>query len=111
MAIAGMIAKSPAGIHGSFVYRPYDIHMASELAAKSLIRPFSTCGHLGDVIDGRLIYDAPTAHGGSGGTVFNSNGEVIGINSAYVHGFSAGSIGISIESLHALLRQLRVTAA
>jgi len=113
MAIAGMIAKSPAGIHGRFVDRPYDIQMASELAAKSLIRPFSTCGHLGDVIDGRLIYDAPTAHGGSGGPVFNSNGEVIGINSAYVDGFSAGSIGISIESLHALLQesQLRVTPA
>jgi len=113
MAIAGMIAKSPAGIHGRFVYRPYDIHMVSELAAKSLIRPFSTCGHVGDVIAGRLIYDAPTAHGGSGGPVFNSKAEVIGINSAYVDGFSAGSIGISIESLRALLQeaQLRVTAA
>ena len=105
MAIAGMIAKSPAGIHGRLAYRPYDIHMATELAAQSLIRPFSTCGHLGDVIDGRLIYDAPTAHGGSGGPVFNSNGEVIGINSAYVDGFSGGSIGISIESLRALLQE------
>ena len=105
MAIAGMIAKSPAGIHGRLAYRPYDIYVATELAAQSLIRPFSTCGHLGDVIDGRLIYDAPTAHGGSGGPVFNSNGEVIGINSAYIDGFSGGSIGISIESLRALLQE------
>lgn len=105
MAIAGMIAKSPAGIHARLAYRPYDIHVVSELAAQSLIRPFSTCGHLGDVIDGKLIYDAPTAHGGSGGPVFNSNGEVIGINSAYVDGFSGGSIGISIESLRALLQE------
>ena len=103
MAIAGMIAKSPAVVHGRLAYRSYDIHVASELAARSLIRPFSTCGHLGDVIDGRLIYDAPTAHGGSGGPVFNSNGEVIGINSAYVDGFSGGSIGVSIESLRGLL--------
>ena len=110
MAIAGMIAKSPAGIHGRFVHRPYDIHMVSELAAESLIRPFSTCGHVGDVIDGRLIYDAPTAHGGSGGPVFNSKGEVIGINSAYVDGFSAGSIGISIESLRALLQEAHVSS-
>jgi len=57
------------------------------------------------VIDGRLIYDAPTAHGGSGGPVFNSNGEVIGINSAYVDGFSGGSIGISIEPLRGLLQE------
>src|SRR5258706_55715 len=105
MAIAGMIAKSPAGIHGHLAYRPYDIHMATELAAQSLIRPFSTCGHLGDVIDGRLIYDAPTAHGGSGGPVFNLKGEGNRLYFAYVAGFSGGSIGISIESLRALLQE------
>jgi len=110
MAIAGMIAKSPANIHGRLAYRPYDIEMASELAAMSLIRPFSTCGHLGDVIEGKLIYDAPTAHGGSGGPVFNSSGEVIGINSAYVDGFSGGSIGVSIESLRGLLQEIYVTS-
>jgi len=110
MVIAGMVAKSPAGIHGRLAYRPYDIRVASELAARSLIRPFSTCGHLGDVIDGRLIYDAPTAHGGSGGPVFNSNSEVIGVNSAYVDGFSGGSIGVSIESLRALLHEAHVSA-
>ena len=109
MAIAGMIAKSPAGINGPVTYRPYDINVASELAARSLIRPFSTCGHLGDVIDGRLIYDAPTAHGGSGGPVFNSNSEVIGINSAYVDGFSGGSIGVSVESLRLLLQEAQVS--
>ena len=110
MAIAGMIAKSPAGIHGRLVYRPYDIHVAGELAARSLIRPFSTCGHLGDVIEGRLIYDAPTAHGGSGGPVFNSNGEVIGINSAYVDGFSGGSIGVSVEPLRGLLQEAHLSS-
>jgi S1-C subfamily serine protease len=104
LAIAGMIAKSPAGINGRLAYRPHDINVASELAAQSLIRPFSTCGHIGDVIDGRLIYDAPTAHGGSGGPVFNSNGEVIGVNSAYIDGFSGGSIGVSVESLRPLLQ-------
>jgi len=110
MAIAGMIAKSPAGIHGRLADRPYDIHVASELAARSLIRPFSTCGHLGDVIDGRLIYDAPTAHGGSGGPVFNSNGEVIGVNSSYIDGFSGGSMGVSVESLRVLLQETRISS-
>jgi S1-C subfamily serine protease len=103
LGIAGMIAKSPAAINGHLAYRPYDINVASELAAQSLIRPLSTCGHLSDVISGRLIYDAPTAHGGSGAPVFNSNGEVIGVNSAYIDGFSGGSIGVSVESLQALL--------
>jgi hypothetical protein len=103
LPVLPMVAKSPAGMN-SHLYRPYDIDVAGELAARSLIRPLSTCGHLGDVIGDRLIYDAPTAHGGSGGPVFNSNGEVIGINSAYIDGFSGGSIGVSVVSLLPLLQ-------
>jgi S1-C subfamily serine protease len=108
--IAGMIARSPAGINSRLSERPYDINVASELATQSLIRPLSTCGHLGDVIGDRLIYDAPTAHGGSGGPVFNSNGEVIGVNAAYIDGFSGGSIGVSVESLRPLLQEAQVSS-
>lgn len=105
MGIAGMIAKSPAAINEHLAHRPHDISMANELAARSLIRPLSTCGHLGDVIGDTLIYDAATAHGGSGGPIFNTNGEVIGVNSAYIDGFSGGSIGVSVGSLRPLLEE------
>lgn len=105
MGIAGMVAKSPTGIYERLAYRHNDISAASELAALSLIRPSTTCGHLGDVVGDKLIYDAPTAHGGSGGPVFNSNGEVIGVNSAYMDGFTGGNLGVSVDSLRALLRQ------
>ena len=105
MGIAGMVAKSPTGIYERLAYRHNDISAASELAALSLIRPSTTCGHLGDVVGDKLIYDAPTAHGGSGGPVFNAQGEVIGINSAYMDGFTGGNLGVSVDSLHALLRQ------
>jgi S1-C subfamily serine protease len=105
MGIAGMVAKSPAGIYERMAYRHNDISAASELAALSLIRPSTTCGHLGDVVGEKLIYDAPTAHGGSGGPVFNTKGEVIGVNSAYMDGFTGGTIGVSVDSLRPLLQE------
>jgi S1-C subfamily serine protease len=105
MGIAGMVAKSPSGIYERLAYRHNDISAASELAALSLIRPSTTCGHLGDVVGDKLIYDAPTAHGGSGGPVFNLKGEVIGVNSAYMDGFSGGTLGVSVDSLRPLLQQ------
>jgi len=104
MGIAGMVAKSPSGIYERLAYRHNDISAASELAALSLIRPSTTCGHLGDVVGEKLIYDAPTAHGGSGGPVFNSRGEVIGVNSAYMDGFTGGTIGVSVDSLRPLVQ-------
>ena len=105
MGIAGMVAKSPAGIYERLAYRHNDITAASELAALSLIRPSATCGHLGDVVGDKLIYDAPTAHGGSGGPVFNTKGEVIGVNSAYMDGFSGGTLGVAVESLRPLIER------
>jgi S1-C subfamily serine protease len=103
MGIAGMVAKSPSGIYERLAYRHNDINAASELAALSLIRPSATFGHLGDMVGDKLIYDAPTAHGGSGGPVFNSKGEVIGVNSAYMDGFTGGTLGVAVESLRPLL--------
>jgi S1-C subfamily serine protease len=105
MGIAGMVAKSPTGIYERLAYRHNDLSAASELAALSLIRPSTTCGHLGDVVGDKLIYDAPTAHGGSGGPVFDSAGEVIGVNSAYMDGFSGGTLGVSVDSLRPLIQQ------
>jgi S1-C subfamily serine protease len=105
MGIAGMVAKSPSGIYERLAYRHNDINAASELAALSLIRPSTTCGHLGDIVGDKLIYDAPTAHGGSGGPVFNAKGEVIGVNSAFMDGFSGGTLGVSVDSLKPLLQE------
>jgi S1-C subfamily serine protease len=103
LGITGMVAKSPNRIYERLAVRRSDLTAASELAALSLIRPSTTCGHLGDVVANKLIYDAPTAHGGSGGPVFNSQAEVIGVNSAYLDGFSGGTLGISTEALRPLI--------
>ncbi len=103
MGVLGMVAKSPPAVYDRLAYRRDDVGAASELAALSLIRPSATYGHLGDVVGEKLVYDAPTAHGGSGGPVFDSHGEVIGVNSAYIDGFSGGTLGISVKALAPLI--------
>jgi S1-C subfamily serine protease len=105
MGVLGMMAKAPTPVYARLAFRHDDQGTASELAALSLIRPSATCGHLGDVVGDKLIYDAPTAHGASGGPVFNSRGEVIGVNAAYIDGFSGGTLGISSQALKPLIQQ------
>ncbi len=104
LGVAGMVAKSPVAVYDRLAYRGEGVHVASELAARALVRPSATYGHLGDVVGSKLIYDAPTAHGGSGGPVINAQGEVIAVNSAYIMGFPGGTLGISVSELRALLR-------
>ena len=107
MGVLGMMAKAPTPVYARLAFRRDDQGTASELAALSLIRPSATCGHLGDVVGDKLIYDAPTAHGASGGPVFNSRGEVVGVNAAYIDGFSGGTLGVSSEALKPLIEQAR----
>jgi S1-C subfamily serine protease len=105
MGVLGMMAKAPTPVYARLAFRHDDQGTAGELAALSLIRPSATCGHLGDVVGDKLIYDAPTAHGASGGPVFNSRGEVIGVNAAYIDGFSGGTLGVSSQALKPLIEQ------
>jgi S1-C subfamily serine protease len=107
MGVLGMMAKAPTPVYARLAFRRDDQGAASELAALSLIRPSATCGHLGDVVGDKLIYDAPTAHGASGGPVFNSRGEVIGVNAAYIDGFAGGTLGVSSEALRPLIQKAR----
>ena len=110
MGVLGMMAKAPSPVYARLAFRHDDQGTAGELAALSLIRPSATCGHLGDVVGDKLIYDAPTAHGASGGPVFNSRGEVIGVNAAYIDGFSGGTLGVSSQALKPLIRQAQKNA-
>ena len=107
MGIDGMVAKSPNGEYERLAIRHNDPGVARELAALSLIRPSVTYGHVGDVVGDKLIYDAPTAHGGSGGPVLNNKGEVIGVNFAYIDGFSGATLGVSAGSLRPLLQEVQ----
>lgn len=111
MGVTGMVAKSPAVVYERLSSHEDDGDTASELAALSLIRPSATFGHIGDVTGDKLIYDAPTARGGSGGPVLNRRGEVVGINSAYIDGFSGGTLGISASELIPLVEAAKKSGA
>ena len=74
-----------------------------ELARRHLIRPITTQGHLGDVLTDRIVYDAQTTSGGSGGPLFNDQGKVIGINFAILRQFGGSNFAIPIDFGQALL--------
>ena len=75
-----------------------------ELARRHLIRPVVTQGHIGDVLPDKIIYDAQTTSGGSGGPLFNSEGKVIGINFAMVRDFGGSNFAIPIAYGRSLLK-------
>jgi serine protease Do len=70
--------------------------LVQELARRKLIRPLVTQGHLGVVGPDRLVYDAQTTHGGSGGPVFDASGKVIGVNFAVLSDFSGSNFAVPI---------------
>ena len=77
--------------------------LVQELARRKLIRPLVTQGHLGVVGPDRLVYDAQTTHGGSGGPVFDANGKVIGVNFAVLSDFSGSNFAVPISRAASLL--------
>jgi S1-C subfamily serine protease len=82
-----------------------------ELARRKLIRPLATQGHLGVVAIDRLVYDAQTTSGGSGGPVFNSNGKVIGVNFAMLSGFAGSNFAVPISHAARFLEKSKILKA
>jgi S1-C subfamily serine protease len=76
-----------------------------ELARRHLIRPVTTQGHIGDVLPDKIVYDAQTTSGGSGGPLFNNEGKVIGINFAMVREFGGSNFAIPVGYGKSLLKR------
>ncbi len=78
--------------------------IVSQLATQQLIRPTTTQGHIGDVLQDKIVYDAATTSGGSGGPLFNRNGKVIGVNFAVLRGFGGSNLAVPVRYANELLK-------
>ena len=73
------------------------------LAHRDLIHPLITQGHIGDILPDKIVFDAQTTSGGSGGPLFNQQGRVIGVTYAILKGFGGSNFGIPIRFSEPLL--------
>jgi S1-C subfamily serine protease len=77
------------------------------LSAKGLVRPLPTQGHVGDVLDDKILFDAPTAVGGSGGPLVDLEGRVVAVNYGILKAFSGANFGVPVSRAEALLARAR----
>lgn len=75
-----------------------------ELARRHLIEPIVTQGHVGNVLTDKIVYDAQTTSGGSGGPLFNDQGQVIGINFAILRDFGGSNFAVPVRYARTLLK-------
>jgi S1-C subfamily serine protease/CheY-like chemotaxis protein len=78
--------------------------IVSRLASQRLIRPTTTQGHIGDVLKDKIVYDAATTSGGSGGPLFNRDGKVIGVNFAVLNNFGGSNLAVPIRYADELVK-------
>jgi S1-C subfamily serine protease len=78
--------------------------VVDELVRRKLIRPLVTQGHIGDVSADKIVYDAQTTSGSSGGPLINKDGRVIGVTFAVVKGFGGSNFGVPIRYAQPLLK-------
>lgn len=78
--------------------------VVAQLAEQKLIRPTTTQGHIGDVLKDKIVYDAATTSGGSGGPLFNRDGKVIGVNFAILKGFGGSNLAVPARYAKELLK-------
>jgi S1-C subfamily serine protease len=103
--IEGILARAGSDVAEKIADGTQNVNqMVSQLAAQKLIRPTTTQGHIGDVLQDKIVYDAATTSGGSGGPLFNREGKVIGVNFAILKGFGGSNLAVPARYAKELLR-------
>jgi len=77
--------------------------LADELSRRHLIRPLATQGHITDVLEDRVVFDAQTTIGGSGGPIIDRNGKGIAITYGVFTGFTGSNFAIPAKHVAEIL--------
>ncbi len=103
--IEGILARAGSDITRKVAENAHSVtQIVSQLAAQRLIRPTTTQGHIGDVLKDKIVYDAATTSGGSGGPLFNRNGKVIGVNFAILNDFGGSNLAVPVRYADELVK-------
>jgi S1-C subfamily serine protease len=103
--IDGILARAGTDVAKGVAENAHEVtQVVSRLAAQRLIRPTTTQGHIGDVLKDKIVYDAATTSGGSGGPLFNRDGKVIGVNFAMLSDFGGSNLAIPIRYANELMK-------
>ena len=79
---------------------------ARHLSEAGYIAPLATRGIVGQATLDKVVYDADTTRGGSGGPVLSLNGEVQAVNAAILTDFAGSNLGIPAAEARRLLDQV-----
>jgi len=103
--IEGILARAGSDVTKKVAENAHEVtQIVSQLAAQHLIRPTTTQGHIGDVLKDKIVYDAATTSGGSGGPLFNRDGKVIGVNFAILNGFGGSNLAVPVRYADKLVK-------
>jgi S1-C subfamily serine protease len=103
--IDGILARAGTDVTRKVAENAHEVsQIVSQLSAQNLIRPTTTQGHIGDILKDKIVYDAATTSGGSGGPLFNRNGKVIGVNFAILNDFGGSNLAVPVRYADELVK-------
>jgi len=103
--IDGILARAGSDVTRKVAENAHEVaQIVSQLAAQQLIRPTTTQGHIGDILTDKIVYDAATTSGGSGGPLFNRDGKVIGVNFAILNDFGGSNLAVPVRYADELMK-------
>ena len=103
--IEGILARAGSDVTQKLAENAHGVtEIVSQMASQHLIRPTTTQGHIGDVLKDKIVYDAATTSGGSGGPLFNRNGKVVGVNFAILSDFGGSNLAVPVRYADELVK-------